>query len=274
VQPQWIELDGTVNTRDVGGLPVTGGGTTLAHRLIRSDNLQSLTDGDVRRLVDDYGVRTVTDLRTGVEVESEGPGPLTREPLVDIEHLSLFPEAGRNTDAGALDDEADEAAEAAEADDAAPVTLPWQDREQGRGGVSGVYLGYLDARPDSVVAALRAIANSDGATIVHCAAGKDRTGVVVALALAEIGVEPDAIVADYAASADHIDAVMARLRASHTYAGDLVDTDDEKHRPRAATMERFLDGLDQQHGGPGNWLRSHGWTEHDSAALRQKLLVG
>ena len=272
MEPRWIELDGTVNTRDLGGLPVTGGGTTAAHRLIRSDNLQALTDSDVRRLVHEYGVRTVADLRTGVEVESEGPGPLTRQPLVDIEHLSLFPEAGRNTDAGALDDEADEADEAP-ADPGAPVTLPWQNREHGRAGVSGVYLGYLDARADSVIAALRAIANGDGATIVHCAAGKDRTGVVVALALAEVGVEPDAIVADYAASADHIDALMARLRASHTYAGDLADSEDDKHRPRAATMEHFLDGLHERHGGAGNWLNSHGWTEHDSAALRRKLLV-
>jgi protein tyrosine/serine phosphatase len=55
-----------------------------------------------------------------------------------------------------------------------------------------------------VLAALRMSAYREGATVVHCTAGKDRTGVVVALALADAGVERAAIVADYAASADHL----------------------------------------------------------------------
>lgn len=260
---RWIDLDGAANARDLGGLPTTDGSTVQAGRLVRSDNLQGLTESDVRLLVDDIGVRAVVDLRTGVEVRSEGPGPLMGESDVEVRNLSLFPEAGTTTDAAAAED--------------GPVVLPWHERDtpesgdESRRGAAGVYLRYLDDRADSVLEALRTIAASDGATIVHCAAGKDRTGVVIAFALAEVGVLRSAIVADYARSAERIEAIFARLRASHTYAHDLTDEVDN-HRPRAVTMERLLDAVDDIHGGVPAWLRTHGWSDADAAALRRKLL--
>ena len=68
--------------------------------------------------------------------------------------------------------------------------------------IGGHYLGYLEERPEEVAGALRSITTAPGAAIVHCAAGKDRTGVVVALALTMAGVEPEAIVADYIATGE------------------------------------------------------------------------
>lgn len=260
---RWIELDGAVNARDLGGLPTKDGRHTRPDRLIRSDNLQGLSAADVRRLVDEHGVRVVADLRTDVEVAHEGPGPMTREPAVRIAHLSLFPESGQNTDAAADDDDG-------------PVTLPWQNRDTDQDrprGASAIYLRYLDDRADSVVGALRLIAHADGAVIVHCAAGKDRTGVIVALALGEVGVTREAIVADYARSGERIEQIFARLRASTTYADDLSGQDVDRHRPRAVAMERVLDEIDDEHGGIPEWLRAHGWTEDDAAALRGKLLT-
>ncbi len=261
---RWIDLDGAANVRDLGGLPA-GDRTVRRDRLIRSDNLQGLTPADVRRLVDDHDVRTVADLRTQTEVDLEGPGPLTREPRVAIEHLSLFPEAGEHTDVVAAESDEDE-----------PVLLPWQKREADpehrRRSAVEIYLRYLDDRPDSIVAALRLIAHTDGATIVHCAAGKDRTGVVVALALDEVGVDRDAIVGDYVRTGDRLDALLARLKASRTYASDVGRMPDEQHLPRRETMQGFLDALDEVHGGTSNWLRKHGWTDADAAALRAALL--
>ena len=176
----------------------------------------------------------------------------------------LFPEAGEATDAAAVDDE-DE-----------PVVLPWQNEERSevveRRGASGIYLRYLDDRADSIVAALRVIAESEGATIVHCAAGKDRTGVVIACALAEVGVTRDAIVEDYTRSAERIEAVYHRLGARRAYRDDLRGTDVDHHRPRATTMERTLGAVDEIHGGIPAWLRAHGWTEDDAARLRHKLV--
>jgi protein tyrosine/serine phosphatase len=266
--PRWLDLAGADNARDLAGLPTGDGRSIQPHRLIRSDNLQMLTDADVRFLVDQVHVRAVADLRTGVEVDSEGPGPLTREPGIDVRHLSLFPEAGINTDAVAADDDPD-----------APVILPWQQRERSDSGerrkraAATVYLGYLEDRPDSIVDALRLIADTDGATIVHCAAGKDRTGVVVALALAEVGVARDAIVADYVLTGERTERVLRRLATRRTYAADLQDPDDfTRHLPRASAMERFLDRVDERYGGVSAWLRAHGWTDDDAAALRKRLL--
>ena len=168
---RWIALDGAANARVV-----------VPGVLLRSDNLQSLTAQDVRLLVEQEAVEVVLDLRTDVEVELEGPGPLTREPRVRIEHRSLHPLSGGNTDL-----EADSV-------DLWPSTdeSPWPDEPP----VVRAYMSYMTARPDSILAAIRAIAGARGAVLVHCAAGKDRTGVVVALALDAAGVEREAIVGD------------------------------------------------------------------------------
>jgi protein tyrosine/serine phosphatase len=263
---RWIALDGADNARDLGGLPAGDGRSTLPGRLLRADNLQNLSEADVRLLVDDIGVRSVADLRSIGEVRSEGPGPMTREPLVSIANLSLVPEVGHNTDAAA-----DEVV------DLGPLVLPWQEesrQERNSRGAGAIYVGYLDDRADSIIAALRLIAGSDGATLVHCAAGKDRTGVVVALALAEVGVPRAEIVADYAASAERVDEVFRRLASSPTYADDvkLDDPDIDKHRPKPISMEQFLDALDELFGGGPAWMRQNGWTEEEGAALRRKLL--
>jgi hypothetical protein len=264
-ETRWLALEGAVNARDLGGLPAAGGARTRRNRLIRSDNLQGLTPSDVRALLEERELRAVADLRTGVEVAAEGPGPLTREPHVRIVHLSLFPEAGDRTDAAAVADDG-------------PVVLPWQrdrparEEPDAQPSAAEIYLGYLAQRPDSVVAALRLIAGSAGATIVHCAAGKDRTGVITALTLAELGVDREAIIDDYAMSAERIEPIFARLRASPTYAEDLVGASIDRHRPRPETMRELLEGLDELHGGAGAWLRSHGWSETDAAALRSHLL--
>jgi protein tyrosine/serine phosphatase len=116
------------------------------------------------------------------------------------------------------------------------------------------------------------IAETEGATIVHCAAGKDRTGVVIACALAEVGVPHDAIVEDYSRSGERIEAIYRRLTGRRTYRDDLSSSTVDKHRPRASTMERLLAAVDEIHGGIPAWLRAHGWTDDDGQRLRRKLL--
>jgi protein-tyrosine phosphatase len=257
VTARWVELEGAANARDLGGLPLAGGGTTARGVLLRADNLQELTSGDVQRLVDELGVRLVVDLRTGVEVELEGPGPLERDGRAEVRRRSLYPEAGERTDidGGAV--------------------FPWRLRSDAEDASEPApvraYLGYLRDRPDSIVAALRDAAHAPGATIVHCAAGKDRTGVVVAFALAVAGVRRDAIVADYVATGDRLQPLVARLRASATYGADLRGRTLDSHRPRAETMERFLDLLEERAGGAPGWLARHGFDGADAAALRARL---
>ena len=260
---RWIQLDGAVNVRDMGGLATTDGATVRTGLLLRSDNLQALTPADIDRLVTDIGVRHVIDLRSDTEVELEGPGPLTREPAVTIHHLSLFAEGGGLTDVDADMPRID-----------TDKILPWQDRQEEGGHESersvGHYLGYLADRPDSVVSALRVM--SRGTSIVHCAAGKDRTGVVIAFALHVLGVPRERIIADYTATGDRLEAILTRLRSSATYAQDLDSRPADTHRPHAYTMEKFLTILDERHGGPIGWLERHGWIDEDATALRTALL--
>ena len=268
---RWVRLDGTANTRDLGGLPTVDGGRTMPGRILRSDNLQTLSDDDVRRLVEDIKLREVIDLRTTAEILLEGRGPLRAVPDVTHRHFTLLPERGHHTDVFAVEE-----------DDPLPdlpgdwvdTVLPRQVPEHQRDEPPAVrsYLGYLEDRPQAVVAALRALAaGGPGAAVVHCAAGKDRTGVVSALALAVAGVPHPEIVADYALTAEVIDGVVARLAASPTYAEDMERRDVASHTPRAETMERVLSLLDERHGGPLGWLAAHGFSGEDRAALRARL---
>jgi protein-tyrosine phosphatase len=243
--PNWIPLEGAVNARAV-----------VPGRLLRSDNLQELSRNDVRRLVDEESLELVVDLRTDVEVIREGPGPLTREPAVRIEHRSLYPDSGGNTD---LD---------------AGTVRPWgkhDEQDPGEAPVVQSYMSYLRRRPDSIVAAVRSIADADGAVLVHCAAGKDRTGVVVALALDAAGAPRSWIVSDYLATGERIEAILERLVSSPTYRAELEGHDPQRHAPIEGTMERVLELIDERFGGSAEWLRTHGLSDAELDRLRRRL---
>jgi protein tyrosine/serine phosphatase len=253
----WIELDGAVNVRDVGGLPTDDGGKTVEARLLRGDNLQELSDSDIAVLVRGIGLTTVVDLRSSAELTSEGPAPLDGVSGVLHAHHPVLPEQGTATDAAAD----------------ALLTRPERDRSRYPDDPAcGHYLGYLEDRPGQVVAALRSSVRSTGAALVHCAAGKDRTGVIVALALTAAGVRREAVVADYAATGEKLDAVLDRLRRSPTYARDVDSKPASSHEPRPETMAAFLEQMDSRHGGVTRWLTGHGFSDGDLELLRAKLL--
>jgi protein-tyrosine phosphatase len=266
-----VRLDGTTNTRDLGGLPTTDGGRTVAGRILRSDNLQTLSPDDVVRLVDDIRLREVVDLRTTAEILLEGRGPLRDVAEVTHRHFSLLPERGHHTDVFAVEED-EPLPELGEGWTESLLPRQVAAHDEGEPPAVRSYLGYLGHRADNVVAALRALAEvRDGASVVHCAAGKDRTGVVCALALAVAGVPHEEIVADYAMTADIIDALVAKLAASPTYAEDMDTRDIASHTPRAETMDRVLTLMDERFGGPLGWLDSHGFGAEEQAALRSRL---
>lgn len=251
---RWIELDGVVNMRDLGGLPTLDGGRTREGRLIRSDNLQELSAGDVRRLVESLGVTDVVDLRSDAERSLTGPGPLTETSLAH-HHLSFLAE---DRQVGAKE-----------------ALLLSTDRDVDRSSPdfwARNYLGYLSSRPDSVAGALEVVSSSSGGTVVHCAAGKDRTGTVTALALSVAGVPDEEIVADYAASAERIAKIIERLVDVEPYAWGLQGRSIDEQVPRPETMISILERLEQDHGGAAGWLREHGWVEDDLDRLRSRLV--
>ncbi|HEX4673534.1 MAG TPA: tyrosine-protein phosphatase [Solirubrobacteraceae bacterium] len=243
---RWIALDGAANARVV-----------VPGVLLRSDNLQALTPQDVALLVEQEALEVVLDLRTDLEVELEGPGPMTHEPRVRIEHRSLYPRSGGNTDLDAV------------AENLWPRTdsSDWPNESR----IVQAYLSYMTARPDSIVGSIRAIASARGAVLVHCAAGKDRTGTVVALALDAAGVDRTMIFTDYLATAQRIEAIMARLVSSPTYRSELEGHDAQAHAPVPGTMERVLELVDDAFGGSAAWLSSHGLSASELELLRGRM---
>jgi hypothetical protein len=263
---RWIDLDGLANLRDLGGLPTGSGDLVQAGRLLRSDNLQTLTEHDIATLLE-IGLSDVIDLRSEYEAESEGPGPLTRDPRVVIHQHSFF----REWREGVGEDKDDHRPEVMPEE-----ALPWVDLEPSvelADPISSIYLSYVLDRPDSVLAALREISAAPGATLVHCAAGKDRTGTLVAVALSLVGVEREAVIEDYAASTQRVEAVVGRLLASPTYAENLRDRPMASHESRPQTMRVFLDHVDEWYGGVAGLLGRLGWSAGDTERLRRRLLA-
>lgn len=244
--PRWLPLEGAVNARAV-----------VPGVLLRADNLQSLTARDVRLLVDQEHVEVVLDLRTDAEVSQEGPGPMTREDGIRIEHRSLYPDSGGNTDV--------------EIDAAGLWQTPSEIGFSDERPVLRAYMSYLHRRPDSVVGSIRTIARAQRAVLVHCAAGKDRTGVVVALALDAAGIDRRLVVADYLASRERIEQILERLLRSPTYMAELEGQRADALAPVPTTMERFFELVDEHFGGSAAWLSANGLGSSDLDQLQRRL---
>ena len=238
------------NFRDLGGYVAGDGRTIRWGRLYRSDGLQSITDNDVDTLAG-LGLRTVIDLRTRVEVVERGSYPLDRHP-VEHHHLPLMRRTWE--------------------DDPDLVTPP--DPELAAAFLTARYVQMLaDGGPALAgVVALLARPRTFPA-VVHCAVGKDRTGVVAAMVLDLLGVGHHLIVHDYSLSA----LGMARVEEW------LVANDPDEARvwlqqPPAwlgsppAAMASFLAHLRAEHGGAEGYLRDRGVPAGTIAALRDNLL--
>ena len=234
-------VEGAYNFRDLGGLPTTGGGRIRSGLLFRSDTLQELTDGDVDVLVREVGLRLVVDLRAATEVEREGRGLLERSP---VRHV--------NVPLNSQDERA----------------IP----DLTRAVLVQHYLGYLAVSPESVAEALRLLADDGLPAVVHCAAGKDRTGVMTALVLRTLGVPEDVVAEDYARSSDALPRLLERLRRLPSY-GDRIDLlPADVHESRVETMVEFLDAVQERYGSVEAFLRAAGLEDDVVPRLEERLV--
>jgi protein tyrosine/serine phosphatase len=250
----WLTLEGAVNARDLGGLPTVDGRTTRPGVLLRSDNLQDLTEKDIE-VLREHGLRTVLDLRTSAEVELIGPGPLRATDVTHL-HLDLIPHGFEARE----DDE-----------DIVEKAIP--DETAGEHAMDHYYFDYVAHAPNEIATALRTIADPrSGAVLVHCAAGKDRTGVVCALALSLVGVKRQAVVDDYVRTDERIMAVRDRLLNTELYREDQLRRTPDSMRLHAGNMERFLDRADAAYGGVHGLAMSLGVDEETVAKLSRRLL--
>jgi len=244
-----VTLEGASNVRDLGGLATADGRRTRFGLLYRSDSPSELSPSDVRTLVEERGLRHVVDLRTVEEVERDAPGPLRLAGLTYANHsMSSDPGVGQ--------------------------VVP----EMMRGNLAGHYLGYLGSGAERVVAAARLLADPDRhPALVHCAAGKDRTGTLVAILLDAVGVRREEIVADYALTDANMDAVIARAIRRLEAAGEPVppatgSLPNEARRARAQTMVEFLDQLTTVFGGGTGWLLAHDFPDAELRRFRAAFL--
>ena len=239
-----LPLVGASNFRDLGGYPTIDGGFTRWGKLLRSDTLHELTEDDVA-ILRDIGLKSIVDLRTSTEVELSGRGPLGTE-AADYFHLSVIDEDGG---------------------EARGLPAPIDESLANR------YLWYLDVGREALAHALKVLGDASNYPLVfHCAAGKDRTGVLAALVLDIVGVERQAIVEDYVLTASRLEAILARLLRNQSEGGLGYEIPASALTIEAATMEGFLDGVDQRHGGARQWALASG-VPYDTVEALSSVLV-
>jgi protein-tyrosine phosphatase len=228
------------NFRDVAGLPAGDGRHIRNGRLFRSDSLQELDDADVVTLVDRLGIRFIIDLRTADEAVQQGRGPLRAHPigylnvpLVDVD---------------------------------APAGPPGQ-------VVLTQYLQHLEHDPNLPLAVEMVAHTVRFPTVVHCAAGKDRTGVVLALVELLLGVPEEHVIADYMVTAANIAPILARLRRWPRYAHNMARLPAETYRCEDHVIRDLLAELTSRYGGAEQWARSRGIDSSVVQQLKDRLLV-
>jgi hypothetical protein len=224
-----ISLVGSYNFRDLGGYPGHDGRPVQWGRLFRADTLHELTELDVD-VLKGLGLATIIDLRTTGELDRTGRGPLANEPI-SFWHLSVIGEGGGEAIA----------APAAPGDE-----------------LTERYLWYLETST-ALVEAMRVVADSDNLPLVfHCAAGKDRTGVLAAMVLDILGVDRDVIVADYVITAGRMELILGRYRSDPRFAERMDRVPSSRFSVEAQTMVRFLDQLGDRFGGSRAWALGSG----------------
>lgn len=234
-----LPLEGTFNTRDLGGYPTSTGALTRSHVFLRSDGLSALTDSDIRYL-SDYGVRCIIDLRTEEEVHSS-PCPIGSEYQIRYHHVPL-------------------------ADSLSPESLAASDE----GRMADLYTALLDHASHTIVRIMRLfLAYRSHVTLFHCAAGKDRTGVISMLLLLLAGVPRDHVVVDYAASAANLAPLFQHLISQ--LAGQGLTVPDFALASDAEDMALTISYLERTWGAAGQYLLEAGMTEEEISRLRAML---
>jgi protein-tyrosine phosphatase len=235
-----LPLDGTFNVRDLGGYPTGDGRQTRWRTVWRADSLHRLPDLAQMALLA-HGIRTVIDLRRPEEAD-EAPNVFRASPRVAYQHCSLLGEAAL--------------------------------REMGPRTLEQVYRMILDERQEQVAGVVATLA-APGAlpAVIHCTAGKDRTGLIAALLLGLAGVPAAAIAEDYALTERYLQGAFfeeARRRAAERghdwsrYQHLLICPPD--------LMLATLDYLESRHGGIAGYLRAIGLPETTLETLREALV--
>jgi hypothetical protein len=232
---------GAFNFRDLGGLATRDGRVTKYGRLFRSDTLQALTPQDITYLTVDIGLKAVVDLRLAREVAEEGRGLLAKCPGIRYINTPLEMASTANTQPNQV--------------------------------LNALYLGSLEHGSMLARAVEQLAALAHWPTVFHCAAGKDRTGLLSALVLRLLGVGDDVIVADYMASAHNMPRMLERFASWPRYRDHLAAMPPQVYAVEEQPIRIFLSELDERHGGARAWALDHGARTESLARLERELLA-
>ncbi len=237
-----IDLEGCYTFRDLGGYPTEDGARVRWRLLFRSDALHHATPADVSRIVGEFAIGEIVDLRSTGELRSEGRGLLSEE-AARFHHLPLF-----------------ESEVSEDTRQAAEYTLA--DR----------YFLMAEYAREPIARVIGTLADSTAPAVYHCAAGKDRTGVISAVLLSLLGVCDEIIVADYAASQENLDDIIDRLLASEGYQEMLEALPPETLHAEPETMVSLLERIRARYGSMHGYARGIGVSDASIERLRERLL--
>lgn len=212
--------------------------------------------------VDGAVVRHHMVLRSAMpHIEDRAPAPISWPPRLVIDLRS----AGESEEVHPLDAQSDRILNIPLLSALRPGAQPPEDLI----GLYRVMLDYADLR---LLELVREVSEAEGPTLIHCAAGKDRTGVSVALLLRLIGVDRDQVVADYLATQDAFEEIAARLNimAGVEHRATLPA---QFFEVRVEAIESVLDYWDSHDGGAEGWLTGVGAEKGLVDRLRSTLLA-
>jgi protein-tyrosine phosphatase len=238
-----VELQGAYNVRDLGGLRTSDGRRTRPGLVYRGDSLDHLTDGDAKLLFTELGIGAIVDLRTKEETVAateKHPVPYYRYSILAEGRLGREP-------------------------------FPSDDPDE----LAKVYLSNLDCGRAAAAAAIEIIARylADGVpSIFHCAAGRDRTGIISALLLGLAGVSDEQIAADYIASNRNARLVTRKLASNPLYS-DTGARGREVILLKPDTILGFLRLLREKFGGPRQFLLGSGVCPEAISVIERHMLT-
>lgn len=234
-----LAWDGCWNARDLGGLRTGGGLVTRLGSVVRSESLHLVSPAGWKA-IEAYGVRTLVDFRNPDQCDREPQAP---PPSITIVNVAL--EDG-------LDDD--------------PEFARW--RRTGQLGTPLYFGRFLERWPERVAAAVAAVARArPGAVVVQCGKGADRTGLVVMVVLALVGVTVEDIVADYQLTGARLVTSRARRLGRTDDLALIESVMAEAGTTTQAVLSRALAGFRI----PGALLDA-GLGPADVDMLRQRLL--